>query len=145
MKKTLSIIGLVGIFAITLYAVAENSFSTENNQGSPSPQNYTVTVNIAHPDCPALEYCYFEIVLYRGNSLNDWQAIDRTDYIYGTNSYVFYVSVDPSSYTYIGTKMLYQPGTSCSGYQHDISDVDYFDITPYPNGTSFSLTLDPCN
>ncbi len=112
----------------------------------PSPQNYTVTVNIDDPDCAALEFCYFEVVLYRGNTLNDWQAIDRKAYIYGTNSYVFNVSVDPNDYIYIGTKMQYQPGTSCSGYQHDISDFDYMNIaTYYPNGGSFSLALDPCN
>jgi len=142
MKNFIFTIGF--LFIVPMCIFAGRYISDEKaSKNAPSPQTYVVTVNISRPDCIALQECSFEVVLYRGNSMNDWQAIDRKPYVYGTNSYVFTVSVDPVNYTYIGTKILYQPDTSCN-YPHDISDYDYYDITTMPSGGSFSLSLEPC-
>ena len=115
----------------------------------PSPQNYTVTVLISGSDCRALSDCNLEVVLYRGSwfppASPTWQAIDRKNYVYGTSSYQFSVTVDPLTYNYIGARIQDQPGPPC-GFSYNQSGFTYSDIqTNYPSGGSFNLVLYPCN
>jgi hypothetical protein len=111
----------------------------------PPAYSYTFTVNISQAnDCLALAECNLEVVLYRWTGSGNPQAIDRKPFVYGTYSYVFSESIDPSVYPYVIAKIVDQPGTPC-GYPYNQS----WYVIKYIGGTtggSYTVgELTPCN